>query len=439
MRAYRNLLRYLSESTPEKLAELPRAFVIEQARQLLNREDIYILEQVNKHVPVMTVLPVGDVAGAAGQALGRGAVDDFCFLYSHLPAAARPAAGSIDAACSRLARRGNAGGIEQVIAATGVTPTFDEETAQRAYNVLIAAGRVAAVDYLRQLSGVPVRFDPDAVAVGVRALLASGRYTVLRELARSAGRTVRTVRVPVGDVRRAMRDAFADGTLRELADALVCLESPHRVEGFSGYFRRLVCEERFAEIPALFALCSDVDGKVLEQALWSRLMASGDATAVRFAFERCDDASWLSEHSPAAYELGLRENDRFLVRLACERGGALLRAADARALLDDALEDGDVAWVDFAISQLGTLPAANPDCAQLFLAYLTQRHPERTAPYAAALGVTTDPEAGTWLLDLVDGRFEDAACSASRATGHEVAGVLAAMSAARRRDHEASS
>lgn len=424
MRAYQNLLRYLSANAPEKLADLPRAFVVEQARRLLNRGDIYTLEQVNKHVDVMPVLPVSDVSRAASRALGAGAVDDFCFLFAHLPAAARPGGDSIDAACSRLARRGNAGGIEQVIAATGVTPTFDEETARRAYNVLIAAGRLEAVDFLRQLSGVPVRFDPDAVAAGVRALLASGRYAALRELARSAGRDVR---VSAGQVRAAMRDAFADGTLRELADALAFFESPRQVEGFAGYFRRLVRGQRFAEIPALFTLCRDADRSVLDEALWSRLVASGDAAAVRFAFERCDDVAWLREHSPAAYELGLNEPDRFLVRLACERGGAMLRAADARTLLDDALEEGDVAWVDFAIGQLGTLPAANPDCAQLFLAYLTQRAPERPAAYAAALGVNTDPAAGAWLLDLIDGRFEDAACSASRATGHEVAGVLAAM------------
>ena len=167
--------------------------------------------------------------------------------------------------------------------------------------------------------------------------------------------------------------------------------------------------------------------------MWSRLVESRDATAVRFAFERCDDATWLRDHSLAAYELGFKEKDPFLVRLACERGSALLRGADAQALLDDALEEVDVAWVDFAISQLGTLPAANPDCAQLFLAYLTQRHPERTASYstasyAAALGVTMSPEAGTWLLDLADGRFEDAAGSASHAVGHEVACVLTAMS-----------
>jgi hypothetical protein len=436
MRAYRNLLKYLSESAPQKLADLPRAFIVEQARQLLNGGDIYVLEQVNKYVPVMPALPVSDVARGADRALGRGAVDDFCFLYAYVPVAARPAVDSIDAACSRLARRGNAAGIEQVIAATGVTPTFDEETARRAYDVLIAAGRLGAVDYLRQLSGMPVRFDPDAVAVGVRALLASGRYGALRELARSAGRAVC---VPAGEVRRAMRDAFADGTLRELADALVFLESPFQVEGFASYFRRLVSEKRFAEIPALFALCSDVDWSKLGKAVWSGLMASSDIPAVRFAFERCDDATWLRGHSLAAYELGCKGRDRFLVKLACERGGALLRAADAQALLDDALEEGDVAWVDFAISELGTLPAAHPDCAQLFLAYLTQRHPERTASYAATLGVDTDPGAGTWLLDLVDGRFKDAACSASRTTGHEVAGVLAALSAVKCRNHEAAS
>lgn len=436
MRAYRNLLKYLSENASQELADLPRAFVIEQARQLLDRGDIYALEQVNKHLPVVPALPVSDVARAADRALGRGAADDFCFLYAHLPAAARPAADSIDTACSRLARRGNAAGIEQIIAATGVTPTFDEETACRAYDVLIAAGRLGAVDYLRQLSGIPVRFGSDAVAAGVRALLASGRYATLRELARSAGHAVY---VPVGEVRRAVQDAFADGTLRELAGALVFLDSPHQVEGFVSYFRRLVAEERFAEIPALFALCSDADWSVLEEAVWSGLVASSDAPAVRFAFERCDDATWLRAHSLVAYELGLKEKDRLLVRLACERGGALMRVADAQALLDDALEEGDVAWVDFAVGELGTLPAANPDCAQLFLAYLTQRHPERIASYAAILGVDTDPGVGTWLLDLVDGRFEDAACSASHATGHEIAGVLAAASAARCRTHAAAS
>ena len=139
MRAYRNLLKQLSEDAPEKLTRLPAEFLAEQTRWLLERDEIYVLEQVNKYVPVMAALATEAVARAADRALERGVVDDFCFLYAHLPSDGRPDAARIDRACARLARRGNAGGIEQIIGATGVRPVLDEETVLRSYNVLVAA------------------------------------------------------------------------------------------------------------------------------------------------------------------------------------------------------------------------------------------------------------------------------------------------------------
>jgi hypothetical protein len=426
VRAYRNLLKHLTETAPEQLRALPHSFLVEQARWMLRRGEIYALEQVNKHVSLLAALPTEDLARATETALDKGAVDGFCFLYARLPPADRPTPARIDAACSRLARRGNAAGIEQIIAATGVTPVITEETALRAYDVLVAAGRLGAVDYVRQLSGVPARFHADAVSTGVRTLLASGRYSALRTLAHEVGHKIG---LDADDVRRAVRDALADATLCELADALVSLGIEQQVEGFTACFNRLVAEERFTEVPALFFLCRDADWRVLDDGVWSRLMTSASAAAVRFAYEHCDDTETLGHHAFAAYELGVANSDRLLVRLACERGGAALRRRDAPALLDDAMEDGDVIWVDFAVGQLGTLPAPDPDRAQLFLAQRARHHPEKAARDAEALGVAPDLDVGQWLLDLADRHFEDAARAASRITAHHVAAAVGSMCA----------
>ncbi|MFD3843853.1 hypothetical protein ACFWWC_47945 [Streptomyces sp. NPDC058642] len=422
MRAYRNLLKRLSEDAPEKLTRLPADFLAEQTRWLLERDEIYVLEQVNKYVPVMAGLPAQAVARAADRALERGVVDDFCFLYAHLPPAGRPDTARIDRACARLARRGNAGGIEQIIGATGVRPALDEETALRSYNVLVAAGRLGAVDYMRQLSGVPVRFDADAAATGIRALLASGRHGPLRKLARLADVEVR---LDAREIHRAVAEAVTDGTLHGLAAALACLRPSPRIEGFAAVFRRLVSEARFAELPALFTVFADADWQALDARMWHRLLTSGSAPAVRFAFERCADADLLVRQAPDAYALGVSSGDRLLVRLACERGGLPLRTDDARGLLGDALEDGDAPWLDFAAARLTTLPAVDPDRAQLYLARQAATRPQRVRRDAEALGVPWVPEVGAWLLALAEGRHEVALAGLGDAGAHPVAALVA--------------
>jgi hypothetical protein len=214
-----------------------------------------------------------------------------------------------------------------------------------------------------------------------------------------------------------VRHALADGTLCELADALGALETPPRVEGFTGYFPQLVAEARFSEIPALFTLCSDADMAALDDGLWTSLAMSAAPAAVRFAYEGRADTAVLRRHAERAYALGLSARDRALVRLACERGGARLRPEDARPLLDDALEETDVAWFDFAVGRLGALPAPDPDRAQLFLAHQSRSRPDRAARDAELLGVTADPALGQWLLDLTDGRFAPTAAPLFPADG----------------------
>lgn len=422
MRAYRNLLKQLSEDAPEKLTRLPAEFLAAQTRWLLERDEIYVLEQVNKYVPVMAGLSAEAVARAADRALERGVVDDFCFLYAHLPPTGRPAPARIDRACARLARRGNAGGIEQIIAATGVRPALDEETVLRSYNVLVAAGRLGAVDYMRQLSGVPVQFDADAAATGIRVLLASGRHGALRKLARLADVEVR---LDAREIHRAVAEAVTDGTLRELAAALACLRPSPRIEGFTAVLRRLVSEARFAELPALFTVFTDADWQALDARMWRRLLTSDSAPAVRFAFERCDHADLLAQQAPDAYALGVSSGDRVLVGLACERGGLPLRTEDARVLLGDALEDGDAGWLDFVAARLTTLPATDPDRAQLYLARQAAAQPQRVQRDAEALGVPWIPEVGAWLLALAEGRREVAVAGVGEATAHPVAALVA--------------
>ncbi|MFF4272122.1 hypothetical protein [Streptomyces sp. NPDC001536] len=424
MRAYRNLLKQLSEDAPEKLIRLPGEFLTAQTRWLLERDEIYVLEQVNKYVPVMAGLSAEAVARAADRALERGVVDDFCFLYAHLPPTGRPTPARIDRACARLARRGNAGGIEQIIAATGVRPTLDETTVLRSYNVLVAAGRLGAVDYMRQLSGVPVRFDADAAATGIRALLASGRHGALRKLARLADVEVR---LEPREIQRAVAEAVTDGTLHELAAALACLRPSPRIEGFTAVFQRLVAEARFAELPALFTVFTDADWQSVDAGMWRQLLTSGSAPAVRFAFERCDDADLLAQQTSDAYALGVSSGDRVLVGLACERGGAALRTEDARVLLGDALEDGDARWLDFVAARFATLPAADPDRAQLYLARQAAARPERVQRDAEALGVPWIPEVGAWLLALAEGRREVAVAGVGDATAHPVAALVARL------------
>ncbi|NNN31985.1 hypothetical protein HLK59_16760 [Streptomyces sp. S3(2020)] len=424
MRAYRNLLKQLSEDAPEKLTRLPAEFLAAQSRWLLERDEIYVLEQVNKYVPVLAGLPMEAVARATGRALERGVVDDFCFLYAHLPPAGRPARDRIDRACARLARRGNAGGIEQIIAATGVRPVLDEETVLRSYNVLVAAGRLGAVDYMRQLSGVPVRFDADAAATGIRALLASGRHGALRKLARLADVEVR---LDTREIHRAVAEAVTDGTLHDLAAALACLRPPPRIEGFTSVFRRLVSEERFAELPALFTVFTDADRESLDAPMWRRLLTSGSAPAVRFAFECCDDADLLAQQAVDAYALGVSSGDRVLVGLACERGGVPLRTEDARVLLGAALEDGDAWWLDFVAARLTALPAVDPDRAQLYLAQQAATRPQRVRRDAETLGVPWIPEVGEWLLALTEGRHEVAPASVGDTVAHPVAALVAQL------------
>ncbi|WP_199552630.1 hypothetical protein [Streptomyces sp. N35] len=408
MRAYRNLLKHLSEDAPGTLGRLPAEFITAQARRLVDQDEIYVLEQLHKHVPVMASLPQDVVARATERALERGVVDDFCFLAKHLPPARRPGADLIGRACTRLARRGNAGGIEQIIAATGVRPELDEATALRAYDVLVAAGRLGAVDYVRQLTRVPVRFRPDAVATGMRTLLASGRYGALRKLA-----TLTDVEVRLGEeeVRRAVEEAVVDGTLPELARALDSLRSPPRVEGFAEVFQRLAAEDRLAELPALFKVFADADWDVLDTGMWRRLISSGHAPAVRFAYEHCVDTALLARESRTAYTVGVSSGDRALVRLACERGGARLRVEDAGKLLGDALENGDAGWFDFAAGRLPALPVVDDDRAQLYLALQAVRAPGRVDRDADLLGVDRDAETGQWLLSLAEGRWPGGPCA----------------------------
>ncbi|MEV3859262.1 hypothetical protein AB0J38_33755 [Streptomyces sp. NPDC050095] len=427
MRAYRNLLKQLCEDAPETLTRLPAGFLAAQVRWLVEKDEIYVLEQVNKYVPVMVQLPVGVVARAAERALERGVVDDFCFLYAQLPPAERPGPARVRRACARLARRGNAGGIEQIVAATGVRPVLDEETVLRSYDVLVAAGRLGAVDYMRQLSGVAVQFGADAAATGIRTLLASGRHGALRRLARLADVEVR---LDAREVRRAVEEAVADGSLQSLAGALACLRPAPRIEGFTAVFGRLVAQERFAELPALFSVFADADRRVLDAGVWRRLAASGSAPAVRFVFEYCDDVALLGQQAPEGYVLGVTAGDRELVRLVCVRGGLRLRSRDVGALLGDALEDGDVRWVDFAVAQGAAqgraLPVLDPDLVQLYLARRAAVDPQRVREEAEALGVARDPEVGQWLLALAEGR---PVTVPEFLADHQVAGVLAGVGA----------
>ncbi|MGW1022883.1 hypothetical protein ACWD4J_04065 [Streptomyces sp. NPDC002577] len=402
MRAYRNLLGHLAETAPRTLAGLPRPFLDDQAAQLLARGDIYVLEQVDKHVPVVSALPPEALARAADAALDAAGVDDFCFLYARLPAAHRTAPACIEQAYLRLARRGNAAGIEQLAAATGVVPKLDEATVLRAYDVLVAAGRLGAVDYIRQLSGVPVRFTPRAAATGARALLAQGRHRALTGLARRTG--VR-VELTADEIDAAVQAALVDDTLPELAEALRELSQAPRATGFAALYAQLSEEGRHPHIPALFDLCADADRGVLDGPLWDRLLSVPNAAALRFVYEECADAARLRAHADAAYALGVAAGDRALVRLACERGGARLDPAGTGPLLDAALESGDTEWLAFAGQ-----PVPDTDAGML--------HRARTAPDA--------PAAGRWLLALAEERYDDAVRALAEVGPHPVADALRA-------------
>jgi hypothetical protein len=143
-------------------------------------------------------------------------------------------------------------------------------------------------------------------------------------------------------------------------------------------------------------------------------------------FTHCDDPALLGRHAAHAYKLGLTEGDRGLVKLACERGGAQLRADDALPLLHDALEQDDGSWLDFAAAHLDTLPTTDPDRVQLFLARQAKHQPERVADDAALLRAAPDAELGRWLADLAEGRVEDALHAAPDVATHPIAAAIAA-------------
>ncbi len=421
VRAYRNLLKILAEQSPGRLGSLPRWFLTDQAAQLLRCNEIYVLEQVDKHVPVVDALDHAELVRAAEAALGGGHVDDFCFLYHRLQVADRPSKERIMAACVKLARRGNVAGIEQIAKLTGVQPVLDEQTAVRAYHVLIAAGRLGAVDYIRQLSGVAVVFDPVAVRAGVRALLFAGKYSAMARLLGTSGAEAS---IEPGDVRDAVDRAFNDASLGELAWALAQVGCPAPVSGYPDYFARLVREERFAEIPALFTLCSDAEWKSLTDPIWERLVETGCASALRFVYEQHPDDRFLNKYVNAVYRVGVDARDRVLVRLACDRGGAPLAPVDAHLLLEEALDDTDLSWIMFAYGRLGFLPYADPDLVQLFLAKLRYQWADADVDAAASMfGTAIDESLGRWLYELAEGRFEQATRAAAGLGDHEIATV----------------
>ncbi|MBA2696457.1 MAG: hypothetical protein H0U62_11625 [Actinobacteria bacterium] len=400
MRAYRALLAHLVERDPGRLADLPRGWLAEETADLLSIDEVYLVEQVAKKVNVLDQVAPEVLADAALRALDGHRVDDFCFLDGYLPERLRPDPERIRAAYRRLLRRGNAAGVEQLAARTGVPPVVDERTALRAYAVLAAAGRPGAIDYVRQLSGVLVTVAAEDLRTGAHTLLAADRYVAMVELA-----ALRTMGV---DLDPALFDgaiprAAKEGELDRLAAAATAWGADRKLIGFAAHLDRVLSTGAFAEFPALFALFADANEDDLPDAAWRGVVEIGTAAALRFVFRWHPDDAFPATHAERAYRIGVTARDRELVRLACTRGGAVLRAPDATALFEGALDDVDLDWLCFASDRLRAVPAARADAVQLFLAEVGRRSPGDLGRASAATGATPDPRAGRRLLALLDG------------------------------------
>jgi hypothetical protein len=419
MRAYRALLQRLVEESPATFARLPCGFLADQAARLLRGGDIYLLEQLDRRVPVLGGLDPAELARAAALARHECRVDDFCFLYPHLAEPDRPGSATVSEFYQDLARRGLVGGIEQVARLTGVRPELSEPTATQAYRVLIGAGRLDAADYVRQLSGVPVRPDPAAVAAGARYLLATDQYGALRRLARLAG----PVRLGRGELAAAAGRAAACGRLTELAAAAAQAGAAGTVTGFRGRLAGLAQAGRLRDAPALFTLCADADAGCLDGEAWRVMLTSGEATPTRFAYQHCPDARLLEQHADQACRLAADAGDRVLARLACELG-ASLGPDDARRLTADALDELDLDWLRFARRQPGGLPAAGADAVQLFLGTVSRERPGDLEAACALVGTRPDEQLGEWLYGLASGDPTLADRAARQLPGHAIAAAV---------------
>jgi len=400
MRAYRTLLAHLVERDPGQLANLPREWLAEVTGNLLSLDAVYLVEQVTKHVNVLGRAAPEELAAAALRALHAHRVDDFCFLYGHLPECLRPGPTRIHAAYQRLLRRGNAAGVEQLAARTGLQPVVDQPTAQRAYAVLAAAGRPEAIDYVRQLSGVPVALTPEDLRTGAHALLAAGRYVAMVKLA-ALNPTGVSLDPPL--LADAVPWAVREGDLDRLAAAATAWSTDRRLIGFAAYLDRVLSTGTFGEVPALFTLFADAYEDDLPDVVWRGMVEVATAATLRFVLQRHPDAAFAAAHADQAYRTGVTARDRKLVRLACTRGGAVLRAPDAAALVGGALDDVDLEWLCFASEHLTTMPPVRTDAAQLFLAEVERRSPADLRRACAVTGATPDPREGWRLLALVDG------------------------------------
>lgn len=400
MRAHRALLATLVEHDPSRVSTLPRSFLSDIVPSLLEHDEVYLVEQITKQMNVIGEVAVPVVAAAAHRALGGHRVDDYCFLHEHLAAEWRPDADRIRLAHRDLLRRGNAAGVEQLAARTGVRPVIDERTARRAYGVLAAAGRPGAIDYVRQLSSVPVDLDPADLHHGAHTLLAAGRYEAMIELAKF-GR--QDVRLRADALAVAVRHAEDDQALDLLTRAAQAWASDGLLTGFAHQVERIVATGAYGDLPALIALFADADPAALPDTVWSRVAQVGTPPALRLVLRHHPGPDVRSALGDRARALAVEARDRELLYLASSRGGSGPYDDDVAALVEEALDQVDLDWLDFAADRLGALPSAPPDVVQLFLAQVELSRPEDMERAVRIVGIPLDRERGRHLLAVTEG------------------------------------
>ncbi len=338
---YDACLRRTLAAAPHEIANWPDAVLQSEAARWLEQDyDLYLLSELAEHADLQ--LPQPRVEFHLYRALETGRVDDFCFLHKRMGPVLTLDRGRLTAGCVRLAITGNVGGLEAVVAVTGVEVRLTESEALQAYDALAVMGRPAAMEYVRQLSGTPIACAEANAQAGYRLLLMTGNYERLSELRRVTGVVPELDKAELDSRCGSLEAALQFRELRRLVEATGTVV---RFDGFAARAGALMVDGDVLELPALFALCGDARPDDVPIEALGLLATSDDCDAVSFLYDTSGFAPTRLLFADVAYATAAGAQDWRLARRVCEASDRTPDPEHREPMLEAALSTTDPFWV----------------------------------------------------------------------------------------------